>query len=718
MSSNAPVAVSVPTVSAAPIVGFDTETYRFTRHDKAPQLVCLSMAGGPETWETLGKRGEMAVQGEDGNWEAMWRHHDAPGVFAWALAGGLRLVGHNTPYDVAVLLAASQGRQGAQTLSVDTVFDAIEQGRLIDTQVRANLLAIAHGTFTYELDPDTGSIARYADDLAACVRRHFDVDLRAEKTDPNGWRQRYGELFDVPLDAWPLDAIDYAMMDAYWPIQLYWAQARYNDGIADGRPFCAQDTGAMVGEQREYAADLALHLMSVWGLRADPERVVRTVTEWEEDSALGRALGRRIGVVRVKGRDKGKPDTVNKKALQALVVEAYARNGQVAPRTKPSKTYPQGQVSAKTDVLRDSLDDTLNEYADSLQATNYLSKYVWGPVLACIGPLTSHPCVLVESGRTAWANPPLQQPPRKGFYRSCYVPREGWLYCTVDYDTAELCSLAQVCLWTVGSSRLGEVINAGQDPHLITAQSILAGSRDPGWMHATYDMMKLAHEEEGGNGPVTDARQAAKPVNFGYPGGLGPLAFVAYAYSYSLSYMKTRLRFSIEEATALKEAWLAAYDEMPAYFRWVKMELDHGHTLEQFVSGRIRHIDKVTKGFNTLFQGLTADGAKYAAWCLCMAAYTGRAPKGAPGPVRTAAETFYGCRPVLFLHDEILCEVPDDGYAHERAEAQATIMQWAMSRHTPDIRARAKPVLMRRWLKGAKQTYDAQGRLVPTEEAP
>jgi hypothetical protein len=36
-----------------------------------------------------------------------------------------------------------------------------------------------------------------------------------------------------------------------------------------------------------------------------------------------------------------------------------------------------------------------------------------------------------------------------------------------------------------------------------------------------------------------------------------------------------------------------------------------------------------------------------------------------------------------------------------------------MKLHIPDIRVGASPVLMERWIKGAKPKRDAEGRLVP-----
>ncbi len=74
----------------------------------------------------------------------------------------------------------------------------------------------------------------------------------------------------------------------------------------------------------------------------------------------------------------------------------------------------------------------------------------------------------------------------------------------------------------------------------------------------------------------------------------------------------------------------------------------------------------------------------------------------------------YGCRPVCFIHDEIIMETPI-AQAHEAALEQERVMCEAMSMYTPDIPIRASPALMRRWYKGADRAFDAHGRLIPWE---
>lgn len=88
-------------------------------------------------------------------------------------------------------------------------------------------------------------------------------------------------------------------------------------------------------------------------------------------------------------------------------------------------------------------------------------------------PICANTNELVATGRTSSWDPNLQNPPRKGGVRECFVPRRGKLFAFCDYSFIELVTLAQVCLWKFGYSVLGDSINAGRDPHLVMAATML-----------------------------------------------------------------------------------------------------------------------------------------------------------------------------------------------------------------------------------------------------
>ena len=74
----------------------------------------------------------------------------------------------------------------------------------------------------------------------------------------------------------------------------------------------------------------------------------------------------------------------------------------------------------------------------------------------------------------------------------------------------------------------------------------------------------------------------------------------------------------------------------------------------------------------------------------------------------------YGCRPVLFVHDEIITEARRE-QAAEAAVAKQKIMVEVYQRYTPDVLITADAHLMDRWSKDAEAAYDERGKLVPWE---
>ena len=217
------------------------------------------------------------------------------------------------------------------------------------------------------------------------------------------------------------------------------------------------------------------------------------------------------------------------------------------------------------------------------------------------------------------------------------------------------------------------------------------------------------------------ARQNAKPVSFGFPGGLGIEKFIEFART---SYGAI---FTEETAQKYKQIWLDAYPEMKHYFAWIFGLCEDGGGLcniQQYMSGRVRGHVPYTVACNTLFQGLTADGAKAA---LC--------------------EAIRRCYTPVYI-DENYNEVPEGegrlSFCTARASStSSTTSSWARrTRHnghdfslefsavmeskyqpwTADVKIHTESVMMRRWRKCAKAvTHNGMkvsegGILVPFED--
>ena len=570
-------------------------------------------------------------------------------------------VGHSVVYDMAVLGAAFPDLLGE-------IFRAFAADRVICTRVREKLLRIAQGK-----DKDPGR--RY--DLAACCEAHgidhgYHVDATGAKAEP--WRVRYGELAEVPVDCWPADAVRYARLDVSNLRALFTAQE-----LAAPREWYAD-------QYRQTRADWALHLVTCWGIRTSAEAVAALAARVESEHEDTRAVLARASLVRPNG-------TKDTKAAQVRMERARLALGLEVPKTDG------GAVALDSASCAGSGDPALTAYArfgsiGTLRSRTERLRH--GTEI----PLQPRYDVLKETGRTSCtqgdAKPgesvatwgfQIQNVHREPGLRECFVPRRGYVLCSCDWSSAEMHTVAQVCLWMGIPSRLAETLNAGQDPHLVLAAAIL-----------TWDYDRALRAKRGGEGAaeIKKARQMAKAGNFGFPGGMGAAAFQEFAaQTYGVV-------LRAPEVALLKDRWFGRYPEFREYFARVNALVEAGKPIEHFRSRRFRGGASYCATCNSFFQGLAADMAKDAAFGLAAGTYLG-------------AGDLAGCRVVGFIHDEFLVEVPERT-AHEAARAVQLVMEEAGRAWCPDVPVKAEPALMRAWSKGAEPAFDSEGRLVPWED--
>ncbi len=87
------------------------------------------------------------------------------------------------------------------------------------------------------------------------------------------------------------------------------------------------------------------------------------------------------------------------------------------------------------------------------------------------------------------------------------------VFSSEDYEAGELVTDAQSCLWITGRSMLADALNNGVKVHNALGASMIGLS---------YEEFQRRLKEP----KCKDARQAAKPGNFGFPGGMGPVKMV------------------------------------------------------------------------------------------------------------------------------------------------------------------------------------------------
>ena len=698
---------------------FDTETHLVQPGLLVPPLVCLSYC----------ERGYIA----DGP-PVLLDRHNAVGKLRQVLLGDWgTVIGHNVAYDMAVMCNKDN------TLLLP-VFQAYADGRVSDTRIREKLLDLSVGRLNTG-EAGAGRQLKYT--MEALLERRFGEDHSAEKRGPDAWRLRYRELEDIPINEWPPEAVSYAKGDATDTWRIWENQA------LDTHTNAVKPDGSIINEAETAAFAFAGHLACAWGLRTDPVQV----------DALSQALQGRIHRVTDALADPAvgifRPDgTQNKKVVQGLVLACYEGEGLEVPRT------PTGQVGTKKEVQESSspkyqpsvwLDGSDASFFPELPRTDGRIQVPVLHALASISadkhnyetymevlasgvnrPITPGLNELLESGRASNYKPSPQVMPKFGGYRECLVPREGFVYVGADYNYIEICALAQVLLDEFGTSEMAAALIRGEDPHKTTGAAFM------GVPYAEFDALY-----EAGDPTAAQWRQAAKVPNFGVPGGMGPDKMVTWAWdTYRYKFGVTAenpyptLKEQVATAKAFKKVILDRYPEMVLFFRGISQLTESGSAvITQPGSGRLRGGVGFCDGCNTVFQGLAADGAKWAFFCMQMECYTGTSPLwleatgktmwsgmiplGAPLDSEspwTEKSPLYGSRGVIFVHDEFLIESPE-WCAHEAALRLQQVMEEGMRRYLPDIPVKAGPSLMRRWSKKAKATYGPDGRLIPWEDA-
>lgn len=641
--------------NARHVIGWDVETFPILVGLSTPKQVCMSWAGRP------GDQGVCLVP------EAIER------LGNWLLDPGVHLVAHHGWFDIPVVM-----NECIELLPL--FFDALNAGRIHDTEIRQKLLNNAFGVLAGKPGASKHSKRSYAMDVL--VSEYYDINISDSKHGPDSWRLRYNELHEVPVEKWPRAAYDYALNDAIYARDLFHDQGTETytvvGQIAGG--------GLVVNEKEQVEASVSLGLSQAHGLHAEGKHV----------GLLKRRFMKKIDSVKTEMLEKGiiKLKPSNKTGISACTEEITRRL--VAANAKLGITTVLTEKTKKVSLAAEHLekagglngDPVLGRYVSIASTVKMVSTYI-GPLedaaKGCVCP--SYDPVLA-TGRISSYQPNATNQPRKFGIRSCFVPRPGFVFVAADYSALEMCTLAQTQIDFFGASTLGDAINAGQDVHLLFAADM---------EQVTYEYAQACLRGDHGitvrKRWKTELRQGAKAGNFGFPGGSGARAFVDFAWS-TYGYL-----ISEADAEVLKANFVRKWNMKPYFDRVSNLTAGGKGTVKQSRSGRVRGGCYYTQACNTYFQGLAADGAKRALWEVTQKCYN------APSNV------LFGSRVAGFFHDEIMLEIPDDRI-HEGGIELETTMTSAMRVYTPDVRSDAGAAAMLRWYKEADPVFH-EGRRTP-----
>jgi DNA polymerase-1 len=237
-----------------------------------------------------------------------------------------------------------------------------------------------------------------------------------------------------------------------------------------------------------------------------------------------------------------------------------------------------------------------------------------------------------ETGRMSCSDPNLQQIPREEkIYRRCFVAAKGKVLVKADYSQIELRIAAAIA----GEEVMIEAYAAGDDLHLLTAARLTG--KPPA------EVTKVD-------------RQLAKAVNFGLLYGMGAPSLVTYALK------SFGVRLTLDEAKRHKATFFALYPALAAWHGRTRRPIQRGYRTH---NGAGTHVVR-TRGNRTRilpFARRKADGTLYPNVTEALnSPVQGTAADGLKAAIALLWERRAECRtarPVLFIHDEIVVEVPE-----------------------------------------------------------
>jgi len=545
------------------------------------------------------------------------------------------------------------------------IIDCYEQGRILCTLLYAKLLHLE----------DTGILWK-SYGLDKLTSHYLGVDISAEKNDANSWRLRYTELAGLKAEEYPAEAYAYALDDPRLTYKVY----RKLRHIYNNRMFADMKYQVM--------SDFFLYKMADNGMYLDMKRVESYNNTLKDNIDKYDSLLKREKVLVRKFKTKEPDVFVRKNAKVESILKNLSSHHKITPIYTPKgkKLATSEEALSLFEGKSEVIDALLTIGKDSKEYTTF-AKFM----VESNGKVNASFNALVGTGRTSCFNPNLQNLPRREGVRECFVPREGHIFCAIDYSTIELLTLSFVQTKVIPDSPLMmfKSIKEGKDLHLVTASNLMGISYE--------EILKRYLEEDK---ECKMYRNMAKAMNFGLPGGLGADTFVDYA--------KTGYGVDIEQDRAqdIKNVWFETYPEMSQYFSHIadcEDPKNQGmYRIEQLGTDRVRAGASYCAACNTYFQGLAADGLKRAIINIGKAL------------LFNTKEELKGVLPVCEIHDEIIFEIP---YTGDRKALTNTvfalqeIMQNSMNEVIPGMPVKTEATLMTRWSKAAKSKIDEEGLL-------
>lgn len=624
------------------MIAIDFETYLISDDNIFPKPVCLSAYDGQQTF--------------------LFDKEETKAYLRNILTSDETIIAHNAVFECGVIITHFPELG-------NMVFDALDSGRIYCTKINEALWNVQREKALYGLT------------LAGLVQHYFNKDISEVKTDPNAWRLRYSELDGIPITEWPKEAVDYAIDDSIWAYKVYQNQTPINQSLA-------------------LKSAVYLNLMGSEGFLINQDRVLLLEKEiWDYltpryDFLVAEGFCDYIP----KQKQPRKQVKKLKEYVESLNVDlTYTVKGATATSGEALASY----LTQKDDPVLKAFSE-LSKYEKIL--TSYIKNLKGAPKIYSQYNTTLNTGRTSSSGSKLFSSLNIQQIPRQVEavtydVRNCFIPREGFKICSIDYSGLELCSAAHQLYKTLGYSYMREALNEGDKPtdmHSKLAAKIKKISYEEFIAH------KKEHKED---------RQKAKPINLGFPGGIGydTMRHLMWKDGIKTNFQvletakrKNDLYYYLTNLAAPdlrikrihKNEYALVQDELVMLKKYM---FDLYPDLEQFLKEtHLKFLTGKTKFKKNDFDeweeepmymydthGFKRDWCTYTALCNGFLMQTPSAV-GAQKAVNKIVRMFYGnpdIFPQAFIHDEIVFEVREGRYdlIDQAADAMIKEMQSVLS---------------------------------------
>lgn len=478
------------------ILGIDTETTLIESPSKTPEIVLASVSDGETT--------------------IVLKPHEIDSFLA--AHSSHTFVCHNAAFDFWVLESVTQ-----------RVWNLVESDRFHDTMLLDMLIRLAKGLGESKVGSDDGKLyPQGLGKLCSIYAKQLQLSFDVDKESP--YRLKFAELLKVQ-DWTKADQgfFEYAAADPYATVKIY--KLLKDEAIA----LCSKheipadqiDNYGLLTLHIQVKAAIALAKITRNGIGYNPNKVNLLELDIRQDIKLDiEYLDKTYPGLfqRFKKKNEGGFKYTKKSDLPSLstkhlrtLLEGICKEQNIPIPLSQGKTA--NLLTTKTQVWEPYRNaHPLIQKFLSLNTTSKLLSFF--DIFKNTANSRIYPSykVLMRTGRTSSSKPNIQQMPGDKAFRSLFIPREGYKFAVIDYSFIELRTLAVICEERFGFSVLADTIRNGIDPHVYTAAMI-----------QNMDIQEFILLKESNPIAFKTARQAAKALNFGIPGGLGAKSLADYA---------------------------------------------------------------------------------------------------------------------------------------------------------------------------------------------